>query len=44
MNVKSSNGDFTELNNGLSELLQCIICAFHDLKKAYKTNEQKKVQ
>lgn len=36
MNVKSSNGDFTELNNGLSELLQCIICAFHDLKKAYK--------
>lgn len=36
MNVKSSNGDFTELNNGLSELLQCIICAFHDLKNAYR--------
>lgn len=36
MNVKSSNGDFTELNNGLSELLQCIICAFHDLKKHIK--------
>ena len=39
MNVKSSNGDFTELNNGLSELLQCIICAFHDLKKIYKAYE-----
>lgn len=34
MHVKSTQGDFTEVNNGLSELLQCIVCAYHDLKNA----------
>lgn len=34
MHVKSTRGDFTEVNNGLSELLQCIVCAYHDLKNA----------
>ena len=32
--VKSTRGNFTEVNNGLSELLQCIVCAYHDLKNA----------
>lgn len=34
MHVKSARGDFTEVNNGLSELLQCVVCAYHDLKNA----------
>lgn len=34
MHVKSTCGDFTEVNNGLSELLQCVVCAYHDLKNA----------
>lgn len=34
MHVKSTRGDFTEINNGLSELLQCVVCAYHDLKNA----------
>lgn len=34
MHVKSARGDFTEVNNGLSELLQCVSCAYHDLKNA----------
>lgn len=34
MRVKSTHGNFTEVNNGLSELLQCIVCAYHDLKNA----------
>lgn len=36
MHVKSTRGDFTEINNGLSELLQCVVCAYHDLKNALK--------
>lgn len=36
MHVKSTRGDFTEVNNGLSELLQCVVCAYHDLKNALK--------
>ena len=34
MHVKGTCGDFTEVNNGLSELLQCVVCAYHDLKNA----------
>lgn len=34
MHVKSTRGDFIEINNGLSELLQCVVCAYHDLKNA----------
>lgn len=34
MHVKSTRGDFTEVNNGLSELLQCVVCAYYDLKNA----------
>ena len=34
MHVKSTHGNFTEINNGLSELLQCVVCAYHDLKNA----------